>query len=168
MMGKVRAIVGRYFRGAGSRFNVTTPTAIIGVRGTHFIVDATRVDETTVVCVDSARDLSVRNIQEDVGGEVALTSGLMTRILERQPPTPPAPVPDDQMMQLLMDTRVILPTLHGGPVEMRGLLRRRAAAAGPEVVGGGKIPPIPEAPDQPLFTPLRIPRFPPPPPPPPN
>jgi len=167
MMGKVRAIVGRYFRGAGSRFRVSTPTAIIGVRGTHFIVDATLSDETTVVCMDSATDLVVRNIEDDVPGEVKLTTGLMTKVLEGMPPSLPTAVPDDLMMRLLMDTRVVLPTLQGGPVELRGLLGKEGAVTAPEVAEEGEMPSIPEAPDQPLFQPIP-PSLPLPPPPPPQ
>jgi len=167
MMGKVRAIVGRYFRGAGSRFRVSTPTAIIGVRGTHFIVDATLSDETTVVCMDSATDLVVRNIREDVPGEVKLTTGLMTKVLEGMPPSLPTAVPDDLMMRLLMDTRVMLPALQGGPVELRGLLGKEGAVTAPEVAEEGEMPSIPEAPDQPLFQPIP-PSLPLPPPPPPQ
>ena len=163
LMGKVRAIVGRYFAGAGSRYRVSTPTAIIGVRGTHFVVDATFTDETTVVCIDSATDLVVRNIQEEVAGEVILTTGLMTKVLEGQPPTSPAPVPDDLMMRLLMDTRVTLPTLQGGPEALRGLLGKEGAGLMEE----GEMPPIPAAPDQPLFQPIP-PHLPLPPPPPPG
>jgi hypothetical protein len=151
--GKVRAIVGRYFPGAGSRYEVHTPTAIIGVRGTHFIVDATLTEETTVVCLDTSRDLVVRNMRDDVAGEVILTGGLMTKVLEGQPPTPPVPAREDLMMQLLRDTRVTPPTLQGGPVELRGLLgKKKAAVTMSEVIREeGKLPPIPPAPDEPLF-----------------
>ncbi len=169
MMGKVRAIVGRFFKGAGSRFKVSTPTAIIGVRGTHFVVDATLTDETTVVCIDSATDVVVRNIQEDVPGEVSLTTGLMTKVLEGMPPSLPTEVPDDLMMRLLMDTRVMLPTFQGGPVELRGLSGKEGAATAQEVREVGEMPPIPEAPDEPRFAPRpEISPLPPPPPPPPN
>lgn len=167
VMGKVRAIVGRYFKGAGSGFKVSTPTAIIGVRGTHFVVDATLTDETTVVCIDSATDVVVRNIQEDIPGEVTLTTGQMTRVLEGVPPSLPTEVPDDLMMRLLMDTRVMLPTLQGGPVELRGLSGEGAAAIAPEVTEEGKMPPVPVAPDEPLFQPIP-PSLPLPPPPPPQ
>jgi hypothetical protein len=169
MMGKVRAIVGRYFSGAGSRYRVSTPTAIIGVRGTHFFVDATLSDETTVVCIDSATDLVVRNIQEDVPGEVILTTRLMTKVLEGMPPSLPTAVPDDFMMRILMNTRVTLPTLQGGVGELTGLSGKIDARTVPEVTEEGKLPPIPEAPDQPLFqTPTEISPLPPPPPPPPK
>ena len=164
MMGKVRAIVGRYFRGAGSRFKVSTPTAIIGVRGTHFVVDATLTDETTVVCIDSATDLLVRNIQEDVPGEVSLTTGRMTKVLEGMPPSLPTEIPDDLMMQLLMDTRVMLPTLQGGAVELMGLSGKGAAVTVPEVMEEGEMPPIPVAPDQPSGRPVSPPTLPGPPP----
>ena len=171
LMGRARAIVGRYFRGAGSRFKVSTPTAIIGVRGTHFIVDATLTDETTVVCVDSSPDLVVRNIQEEVPGEVTLTAGQMTRVLEGMPPALPTAAPDDLMMRLLMDTRVMLPAFQGGAADLMGLSGKGAGASAPEGMEGGNIPPIPDAPDQPLFErlgPPQIAPLPPPPPPPPQ
>jgi hypothetical protein len=161
IVGKVRAIVGRYFPGAGSRYEIHTPTAIIGVRGTHFFVDATFTDETTVVCLDTSRDLAVRNIRDDVAGEVILTGGLMTKVLEGQPPTPPAPAPKDLMMRLLMDTQVMPPTLQGGPEELRGLslmgLPEKEATKTLPLFGQEiaitrpvvKMPPIPAAPDEP-------------------
>ena len=168
LMGKARAIVGRYFRGAGSRFKVSTPTAIIGVRGTHFIVDATLTDETTVVCIDSSPDLVVRNIQEEVAGEVTLTTGQMTRVLEGMSPALPTAVPDDLMMRLLMDTRVMLPALQGGAADLMGLSGKGTGASTLEGMEEGNMPPIPEVPDQPLFQPLSPPTLPLPPPPPPR
>jgi len=161
--GKVRAIVGRYFAGAGSKYRVSTPTAIIGVRGTHFVVDATLTDETTVVCIDTEWDLAVKNIQEEVPGEVALTNGLMTKVLEGQPPTSPEQAPEDLMMQMLMDTRVTLPTFQSGP---GGLLGKGGAVTGAGLMEEGEMPPIPVAPDQPplIFPPQELPGPPPPPP----
>jgi len=102
-----------------------------------------------VVCVESSPDLVVRNIKDEVPGEVILTGGLMTRVVEGQPPTSPAPAPEDLMMRLLMDTRVMLPTLQSGPGALGGLLGRRAAVAPTEVTDEGRMPPIPVAPDQP-------------------
>ena len=172
VMGKVRGIVGRYF-GGGSKYRISTPTAIIGVRGTHFIVDATLTDETTVVCIDTDRDMVVGNIEEGVPGEVTLTGGMMTKVLEGQPPTSPAMAPEDLMMQLLMDTRVALPALQSGPGALRGL-GKKAAVTELGVIEEGKIPPIPVAPDEPIFPPVRpsipsqIEPLPPPPPPPPK
>jgi hypothetical protein len=172
VMGRVRAIVGRYFAGAGSKYRISTPTAIIGVRGTHFIVDATLTDETTVVCVDTDRDLVVRNIEDKVPGEVTLTGGLMTKILEGQGPTPPAQAPEDLMMRLLMDTKVALPALQSGPGALNGQ-GKKAAVTEVGVIERGKMPPIPVAPDEPIFVPVRpggppvtLPGPPPPPPPP--
>jgi len=169
VMGKVRAIVGRYF-GGGSTYKVSTPTAIIGVRGTHFIIDATLTDETAVVCLDTDRDLTVRNVKDEVPGEVILKSGLMTKVLEGQPPTAPSPAPDDMMMRLLMDTRVMLPTLQSGPGALGSPLGKEVGLTGREVMGEGKMPPIPVAPDEPLSQspPPKISPLPPPPPPPPQ
>jgi hypothetical protein len=165
VMGKVRAIVGRYF-GGGSTYKVSTPTAIIGVRGTHFIIDASLSDETAVVCVDTDRDLVVRNVKDEVPGEVVLKGGLMTKVLDGQPPTAPTPAPDDLMMRLLMDTRVMLPSLGSGTGALRESLGKEAALTAREVTEEGRIPPIPPAPEQPLlrFPPEKLPEPPPPPP----
>lgn len=38
LMGEVRALVGKAFKGSGSRFEVHTPTAVAAARGTYFIV----------------------------------------------------------------------------------------------------------------------------------
>lgn len=169
LTGKVRAIVGRYFPGAGSRYKVSTPTAIIGVRGTHFVVDATLTEETTVVCIDTELDLAVKNIQEEVVGQVILTSGFMTKVLEGQPPTSPEQAPEDLIMQLLMDTRVTMPTFQSGP---GGLLGKAGTAKEAGLTDWGEMPPIPIAPDEPLFDPVfpyrEEPPLPPPPPPPPQ
>jgi hypothetical protein len=135
-------------------------------------VDATLTDETTVVCIDTDRDMVVGNIEEGVPGEVTLTGGMMTKVLEGQPPTSPATAPEDLMMQLLMDTRVALPALQSGPGALRGL-GKKAAATELGVIEEGKMPPIPAAPDEPIFPPVRpqprqIQPLPPPPPPPPQ
>jgi hypothetical protein len=171
VMGKVRAVVGRYFAGAGSKYRISTPTAIIGVRGTHFIVDATLTDETTVVCIDTERDLVVGNIEDGVPGEVTLTGGLMTKVLEGQAPTSPAAAPEDLMIQLLMDTKVALPALQSGPGALNAL-GKKAAVTELGVIERGKMPPIPVAPDEPIFIrvlpPQQLPELPPPPPPPPQ
>jgi hypothetical protein len=63
----------------------------------------------------------------------------------------------------------MLPTLQGGPVELRGLSGKEGDVTGPEVTEEGKIPPVPVAPDESLFTPLFPPQqLPEPPPPPPT
>jgi hypothetical protein len=36
--GRIRALVGKHFTGAGSRFEIRTPTAVAAARGTYFIV----------------------------------------------------------------------------------------------------------------------------------
>ncbi len=40
LMGKVRGIMGRYFKGPGSRYIISTPTDTIEVEHGHFVVDA--------------------------------------------------------------------------------------------------------------------------------
>jgi hypothetical protein len=76
------------------------------------------------------------------------------------------------MMQLLMDTKVALPALQSGAGALRGL-GKKAAVTELGVIEEGRMPPIPAAPDEPVFEPVSpfprpIENLPPPPPPPPK
>lgn len=90
----------------------------------------------------------------------------MTKVLEGQPPTVPAPAPDDMMMRLLMDTRVMLPSLQSGTGALKESLGKEAALTARDITEEGRMPPIPVAPDQPpyVFPPKKLPEPPPPPP----
>lgn len=81
--GKIRAAV----RGKTEerQLEIRTPTAVIGVIGTEFYVDASQ-EKTRVICLEGR--VTVRNRQAEVAGEETLSAGEKTDVLEAAPPAP--------------------------------------------------------------------------------
>jgi hypothetical protein len=104
LLGKVRAIVTDRYSAAGSAFEVKSPTAIAGVRGTSFLAefDAAK-DETLVVGLESTT--AVRGAA-DVQGvkEVRLGPGQATRVRRGGDPTRPFQLPDTEIRSLTDST----------------------------------------------------------------
>ena len=67
--GRIRALVGKHFVGAGSRFEIRTPTAVAAARGTYF-----------VVWIENSRTTGMANIGEK--GNVAFTAAGRTVIVK--------------------------------------------------------------------------------------
>jgi FecR-like protein len=93
LQGKARALVGKFFAGLGSRFEVHTPTAAATARGTYFVVwieekasQKVGMNETGTVRAVSFQGLEVAELQAggtgvaNIGssGGVAFTSGGQT------------------------------------------------------------------------------------------
>ncbi len=85
---------------ASSSFEVKTPTAIAGVRGTKLGVGVGADDSTTVECLEGS--VSVRGVS---GGEVLLSQKQKTEVIKNQQPQSPAPMAqeDTQGFQELDD-----------------------------------------------------------------
>jgi len=90
--GRLRSVVPGLYSRPGSRFEVSTPTAVAGVRGTDFttLVGGAPL-ATDVFCMDGS--VSVRNIDPAVPGAVLLRPGTMTSVAAGRPPTTPVPIP---------------------------------------------------------------------------
>jgi hypothetical protein len=67
--GRVRALVGKHFVGAGSRFEIRTPTAVAAARGTYFIV-----------WIENSRTTGMANIGKK--GDVAFTAAGRTVVVK--------------------------------------------------------------------------------------
>lgn len=86
--------------GGNSSFNIKTPSAIAGVRGTDFAVDVTG-GQTSVAVVDGS-------VQVEAGGvEVILTDALQTIIPMGEAPMAPTEVPADVMETLQADVEQV-------------------------------------------------------------
>jgi len=102
--GKVRAIIGKSFRGEGSRFQIETPTAVISARGTDFITWVVSRQLTIVIVL--AGEVRVRNILAKIVGEQLVRANFMTEIRRDRPPSIPVIAPPEQKIHLIKDTRV--------------------------------------------------------------
>jgi len=99
--GKVRVFCQR-FAGKGSRFHVETPTAVIGIRGTKFIIWVVSNELTTVICLED--EVFVRNADDKVPGEVIIKENQMTKVGLGVPPVAATIAPEELRHQLEIDT----------------------------------------------------------------
>lgn len=100
LAGKIRATVARVFT-PGSHFEVTGPTAVAGVRGTGFAMDATDPKLARVVVLSGSVGVRNPSVQSP---EVLVPAGQYSEVAEGQPPKPPAATPPDLLKALLDDT----------------------------------------------------------------
>lgn len=120
IMGKVRFNVGKLFS-KNSTFEVRTPTAVAGVKGTSFIVWVTSEQLTQLLGINGS--VTVKNILPSVEGESLLTRGFVIYVPDGVPPGDPIPTTFDELLDFLKNL---------GPVD-RGYDRN------PETGGGGNI-----------------------------
>jgi hypothetical protein len=86
--GKARALVGAYYRTTGAVYEVKTPTAVAGVRGTSFLV-AYNPDTDATQVIGIHGQVQVRSVSERVGGAVFITAQEATTVFRNLPPTAP-------------------------------------------------------------------------------
>jgi hypothetical protein len=93
LLGKMRAVVTERYSASGAKFEVKSPTAIAGVRGTSFIAEYDRdKDETQVVGIE--RFTVVRSLADATGAKgVRLGPGDATTVRRGSFPTLPTKLP---------------------------------------------------------------------------
>src|SRR3954462_4093846 len=99
--GRVRAQVASITRDGGS-FELRTPTAVAGVIGTDFGVDASPTGGDTFVCIAGATQIS--NADPNVPGSVQCSAGQTTTVQPGKSPTAPTAASLQQLQQLIEDT----------------------------------------------------------------
>jgi hypothetical protein len=97
-MGKVRFNVGKIFS-KESTFEVHTPTAVAGVKGTSFIVWVTSEQLTQLLGISG--NVTVKNILPFIEGESLLTKGFVIFVPDDAPPGDPIPVTFDELLDFL-------------------------------------------------------------------
>jgi len=100
MRGKVRATVGSYYQQSGANYEVETPTAVAGVRGTTFLVSYDEADEVTQVVGIHGR-VHVRGLDERIGEGVYVTAHEATEVGAGEPATRPQRLDEDIFHQRL-------------------------------------------------------------------
>jgi hypothetical protein len=101
LLGKIRVMVNKHLAASGTKFEVQTNTAVTGVRGTHFIIEVSGGDGTNVYTIEG--ELSVRNLLENVPGEILVATNMMTQVLANLAPSSPQAIPADLMQGLMLN-----------------------------------------------------------------
>lgn len=103
--GKMRAMVGRFFRKKTSIFKVRTPTAVVGVKGTDFFLDAKK-GKTELIVVKGK--VGVRNSDKNIGGgkEIIVGALKMTTIGAASAPSKPKKVTTDKLSIMMNATKI--------------------------------------------------------------
>lgn len=104
--GKIRAWVSDYYREPRARYEVETPTAIIGVRGTEFIVVYVPPTEATDV-VGIAETVEVAGKLGVMGGSVQVGPRLFTRVEKGRFPSAPQRLDEAAWQQYLQGVDLI-------------------------------------------------------------
>jgi ferric-dicitrate binding protein FerR (iron transport regulator) len=105
-VGTLRAVVTERYGKPGARFEVETPTAIAGVRGTSFIATYDAAAEQTVV-VGLIDTTYVRSrVDSETTREVRLGPGETTTVRRGSYPLRPSPMPEDILQGLGAATTV--------------------------------------------------------------
>jgi ferric-dicitrate binding protein FerR (iron transport regulator) len=106
-VGRIRSQVVKLTK-PGASFQMKTQTAVIGVVGTIFIVEAT-LTSTRVICIEGT--VTVENINPSVRGRVRLQAGQGTTVLTAAAPTAAAPA-NAAELQAATDRTEIQPGMH--------------------------------------------------------
>jgi hypothetical protein len=130
--GKIRVLVGKVFASEDSSFGVETPTSVIGIRLTQFIVWVASPELTTVVTLDG--EVLAKNIRPDLICEEIVAKNYSSQIARDACPTLPEQLPAEEMERILLDTDV-RPAPPGGdlPLASQGVQNAIADGLGEDV-----------------------------------
>ena len=133
--GKARAIVSKAYGAPGASYEVQTPTAVAGVRGTEFLIeyDPAR-DATDVIGIDGK--IMVRSLAERLDDTVYITAAQGTTVKRGMSPTRPEAVDPEYLRH---ESDALQPLAIGGVGGVAG------AAAGAKA-GTADVPPPDRAP----------------------
>lgn len=100
--GKIRSNVEQTYDGEKSKFQIKTPTAVAGVRGTQFQAGFdVKTQMTSIVTFKGAVSLAAVNAQgKMVGNPVMVKKGEMTTAAPNAAPEPPKALPKEEMKQI--------------------------------------------------------------------
>ncbi|MFV8258213.1 FecR family protein [Bdellovibrio bacteriovorus] len=100
--GKIRSNVEQTYDGEKSKFQIKTPTAVAGVRGTQFQAGFdVKTQMTSIVTFKGAVSLAAVNAQgKMVGSPVMVKKGEMTTAAPNAAPEPPKALPKEEMKQI--------------------------------------------------------------------
>jgi hypothetical protein len=81
--GSIMTFLRRVYKGIKGEFSVETPTAVVGVRGTKFIVSVYSPSQTEIIALEDSVNVDTPY------GSIVLEEGYMTSVFEGEAPSPP-------------------------------------------------------------------------------
>ena len=103
--GKARAVVSSWFTNLSqNRFEIRTPSAVAGVRGTEFVVSVDADGNSEVVVLDGV--VEVYNRRDKQRRAVFLGAGMGTKVSANKTPSTPQRLDDQQMKKVGDDTDI--------------------------------------------------------------
>jgi hypothetical protein len=113
LYGKIRNKVNQKYDGESSRFQVKTPTAVAGVRGTDFFTAYNPSTQSTqVVTFQGAVQFGQLGAGGKIMNAVTVNPGQTTSLVAGGSPTPPKTVPPQELKQLQASSEA---EAHSGP-----------------------------------------------------
>jgi hypothetical protein len=111
LYGKVRSKVEQKYDGKTSKFEIKTPSAVAGVRGTDFLTGYDPATKATrVVTFRGAVELGLPGPNGSITNSVSVTPGKTAQTTAGVPPPPPAPVPKEQLSKMDQESRAETPS----------------------------------------------------------
>ena len=147
LRGRLSSLVGEYYHGSGNNYEVRTPTAVCGVRGTEFVITYDADADVTEV-VGLSGKVEVHSIFDPTGPGVLVTMRETTTVLRGRPPTPPRRAEDVILRQRLEGIQFV----GGGKAESLvsgNPLRAGASVSAPEKAPEATVAQAPAALPQP-------------------
>lgn len=115
--GKVRSKVEQKYDGKSSKFQVKTPSAVAGVRGTDFITGYSPATQaTSVVTFHGAVELGLPTAGGGISNAVSVTPGKTAEVKAgAAAPTPPTSVPKEQLAKMDTESKAEAPAAKQQP-----------------------------------------------------
>jgi hypothetical protein len=138
LSGKARALVSKVYGNPGASYEIQTPTAVAGVRGTTFLIeyDPSR-DATDVIGIEGR--IMVRSLADVLNNTVYVTASEGTTVVRGAAPTRPEPIDPDYMLH---QSNVLQPLATGAG----GAGGAGVAASSGTGTGTNNVPPPDRAP----------------------
>jgi len=106
LKGRIRPLVGDYYQRPGSVYEIESPTAVTGVRGTEFIMTYDPVGDVSQV-VGVTGTVAVHSVRDRVRRGVVITAEELTVVARGKFPTPPERVPSNLFREYIEDLQFI-------------------------------------------------------------
>lgn len=104
--GKVRSKVEQKYDGRTSKFQIKTPSAVAGVRGTDFMMGFNRTDSTSqVVTFEGRVEFGTPGPGGTIGNAVFVSPGMTAAVNAGAPPSIPTAMPKDELAKIDQESK---------------------------------------------------------------